>query len=61
MLMAMRYAVYFTPRPDTPLGRFGGAWLGRCADSGETVAPPELQGIDAAELAALGRSLWRAE
>ncbi|MGD9535571.1 MAG: DUF1045 domain-containing protein [Alphaproteobacteria bacterium] len=50
--MVVRYAVYFVPPPDTPLGRFGDAWLGRSVDSGEAVAPPALNGLDAAELRA---------
>ena len=29
-----RFAVYYAPRPDSPLGRFGAAWLGWDADAG---------------------------
>jgi putative phosphonate metabolism protein len=33
-----RYAVYFLPRPGTPLARFGANWLGYDVASGEEVA-----------------------
>lgn len=33
-----RYALYLSPAPDSAWGRFGSAWLGRCAD-GSAVEP----------------------
>ncbi|MFN4089892.1 MAG: DUF1045 domain-containing protein [Alphaproteobacteria bacterium] len=41
--MPPRYAVYYAPEPDSPLGRFGDAWLGRSAQSGQQIdrAGPE--------------------
>jgi putative phosphonate metabolism protein len=38
--MAMRYAVYFAPRPATALAAFGREWLGRDAETGEALPPP---------------------
>ncbi len=40
-----RYAVYFAPRPDTALGRFGAAWLGWDAEAGAAVRGPEPEGL----------------
>ncbi len=40
-----RYAVYFAPRPDSALGRFGAAWLGWDADAGREVAALDLHGL----------------
>jgi putative phosphonate metabolism protein len=51
--MTSRFAVYFVPSPDSPLGQFGRAWLGRCADSGERVPPLEASGLDIEEARAL--------
>ncbi|MGO8865457.1 MAG: DUF1045 domain-containing protein [Alphaproteobacteria bacterium] len=48
-----RFAIYFTPRRWSALGRFGRAWLGRDAVTGEAVERLVLPGFAAAELAAL--------
>lgn len=46
-----RYAIYWTPRPDSPLWRLGCAWLGRDARGGQA-APPRPQPLhDADDLA----------
>jgi ribose 1,5-bisphosphokinase len=54
--MTARCALYFTPEPASPWGRFGSAWLGRCAASGVTIGQPSIAGVAAAELAALTES-----
>ena len=41
---AHRYAIYFAPPPDSPLGRAGAHWLGRCAATGQVLPQPELPG-----------------
>jgi len=56
-----RYAVYFAPAAETPLWRFGSAWLGRDALTDETLARPPLpepaaDDWDAAALDALTES-----
>jgi len=40
-----RFAVYYAPRPETALGRFGVAWLGWDPERGAEVAPPALRGL----------------
>ncbi len=40
--MAPRYALYFMPRTDTPLGRFGSSVIGYDAWSGQSVSCTEL-------------------
>lgn len=47
-----RYAVYWSPHPDTRLAAFGRAWLGRDAETGAATAP--LAGGDLVEQS------WRA-
>ncbi|WP_420402457.1 DUF1045 domain-containing protein [Nisaea sp.] len=42
-----RYAIYFAPDANTLLHRFGSAWLGRDAISGEVLEQPALDGFDA--------------
>jgi len=42
-----RYAIYFAPDVNTELHRFGSAWLGRDAISGEDLEQPALEGFDA--------------
>ncbi|HSO07720.1 MAG TPA: DUF1045 domain-containing protein [Pelomicrobium sp.] len=42
MIAAPRYAVYYTPPPESPWWRFGCRWLGRDAATGATLPPPEL-------------------
>lgn len=52
----MRYAIYFAPPPDSPLARFGDAWLGRDAASGAALVAPTLPGLAAARQAAITRA-----
>jgi putative phosphonate metabolism protein len=40
-----RYAVYWSPRPETRLAAFGRAWLGRDAETGVATAPPAVGDI----------------
>ncbi len=40
-----RYAVYYAPAPDSPLARFGNAWLGRDPQSGLILQRPDLSGL----------------
>ncbi len=42
---AHRYAVYFAPRPGSPQWAAGSQWLGRCAQSGESLRQPEVEGV----------------
>lgn len=44
-LLDTRYAIYFVPRPGSPLKRFADAWLGRNPDSDEPVAQPVVEGL----------------
>ncbi len=48
-----RFAIYFAPRPESALGRFGSAWLGRDAARGKSVPRLVVAGFSAARLAAL--------
>jgi putative phosphonate metabolism protein len=48
--MTARYAVYFAPRPASPLARFGASWLGYDVASGTAAAQPEVAGIAAERL-----------
>src|SRR5690606_1132239 len=43
---APRYAVYYAPPEGAPLDRFGRAWLGRDAATGDDVEPPTLPGLN---------------
>lgn len=52
---AARYALYFAPVPDTPLHRFGSAWLGRDAATGRPVPQPEVPGVTPERLAEITR------
>ena len=45
-----RLALYWTPDPDSALGRFGAQWLGRDIVRGATVPQPVLPGLAADEL-----------
>lgn len=38
---AERFALYFSPSPDSTLGRFGADWLGRSTQSGEDLGAPD--------------------
>lgn len=40
-----RFAIYFAPPADSPLYRFGSAWLGRDALTGAQLAQPVLDGL----------------
>src|SRR5690554_5056560 len=51
--MTARYAIYYAPEPGSPLDRFGAAWLGRSAWTGEPVAQPAVEGLDPEQLAAM--------
>ncbi|MCC5978146.1 MAG: DUF1045 domain-containing protein [Salinarimonas sp.] len=48
-----RYAIYFTPRPETPLWLFGSSVLGYDAARGEAVTRPRLNAIPPERLAEL--------
>jgi putative phosphonate metabolism protein len=54
--MTARYAVYYAPGPDDPLGRRAAAWLGRDAFTGAALPRPALPGLDGLDLDALTRS-----
>jgi putative phosphonate metabolism protein len=43
--MDTRYAIYFAPRPGSPLKRFTDAWLGRDPDRDERVSQPVLEDL----------------
>ncbi len=43
-----RYALYYAPASDTPLARFGAAWLGRDAVTGAALDQPAVPGLDLA-------------
>jgi putative phosphonate metabolism protein len=62
--MAHRYAIYWAPPRDHPLWHAGCAWLGRDPETGETFAPPLLDGLDRARHAAItaepARYAWHA-
>jgi putative phosphonate metabolism protein len=48
-----RFAVYFAPERDSPLARFGAAWLGYDVASGEDRAQPVLAAIGPERLGAI--------
>lgn len=43
--MSARYAIYFAPKPGSPLDELGSGWLGRNAWTGDAVAQPQAAGI----------------
>lgn len=47
--MHTRYALYFT-LPETPLSKFGAAWLGWDVGTGTAGAHPEMPGVDVARI-----------
>lgn len=47
----MRYAIYFTPERDDPLGRVAERWLGRSAFGGQGSGPMAVGSFTAAEIA----------
>jgi putative phosphonate metabolism protein len=44
-LLDTRYAIYFAPKTNDPLKRFGDAWLGRDPDTDEPVPQPVVDGL----------------
>lgn len=44
-MSTVRYALYFSPAPQTALARFGWWWLGRREDDGVLLPLPELPGL----------------
>jgi putative phosphonate metabolism protein len=48
-----RYAIYFAPAPNSPLARFGAAWLGYDVAAGVTVVQLEMPGILPEQLQAM--------
>ncbi|WP_394688814.1 DUF1045 domain-containing protein [Hoeflea sp.] len=49
----MRFALYFTPGPDSDLADLGERWLGRSAATGKVLDHPELPGLAGSDLAAI--------
>lgn len=47
-----RYALYYAPAPQSGLGAFGNAWLGRDAATGKDVARPVVDGLGDDEIVA---------
>lgn len=45
-----RYALYYAPAPQSDLGMFGDAWLGRDATTGQDVARLIVEGLDGGEI-----------
>lgn len=43
--MPARFAVYYAPAPGSGLDRFGSAWLGRDARTGEVLEQPAIEGL----------------
>ena len=53
--MFTRYAIYFTPAPQSDLAAFGSAWLGWDSATGQTVDHPSAPGLDVAGITARPR------
>jgi len=53
--MFTRYAIYYTPAPDTPLADFGARWLGWDSAHGVTRGHPDIGDLDVATLTATPR------
>ncbi|MCE2948201.1 MAG: DUF1045 domain-containing protein [bacterium] len=47
---SFRYALYLAPAADSPWGRFGAGWIGRCAAGGAAGRPHPIAGIDPGSL-----------
>jgi putative phosphonate metabolism protein len=47
-----RYAVYYAPPRSSALWQLAQSWLGRDCESGETLAPPALDGVSAEDVEA---------
>lgn len=52
-LLPYRCAVYFVPEVHSDWWQAGSQWLGRCAASGATYAPPDMPGLEPAQWRAL--------
>lgn len=48
-----RYAIFAAPGTDSPLGRFGNAWLGRDPENGDDLPRPPVPGYSPDEIARL--------
>jgi len=48
--MFTRYAVYYTPAPDSDLAAFGAAWLGWDSATGHSEPQPDLHDLDVAAI-----------
>ena len=48
--MQPRYAIYYAPERGSSLDLFGKKWLGRCAETGVTLAQPDMPGLSREEL-----------
>ena len=59
--MAVRYAVYFSPEPGSPLDAFGHRWLGRDDGTPERVRTmvPTVPGVSPERVKVLTDSTWR--
>lgn len=51
-----RYAIYYAPKPGSPLAEFGAGWLGRDCATGEERPRPEIPGVSEERFAAITRS-----
>src|SRR5262245_1073133 len=51
--MSERYGLYFAPRRDSALARFGDRWLGRDGETGAALERPKLETISPARLQVL--------
>lgn len=54
-----RYALYYAPEPQSVLGQFGNAWLGRDPETGDLLPRPSVAGVTEAEIVAATTSPTR--
>jgi len=54
-----RYGIYFAPEPQSALGQFGNAWLGRDPETGNVLHRPEVTGLSKADIVAATTSPTR--
>ena len=54
--MAARFALYWAPREDTALARFGAGWLGRDAATGRALPQPAIAELAPERIAAITRA-----
>ena len=54
--MTARYAIYFSPGPDTPLARFGAAWLGGGDTTADAIEQPPVDGFARSRIAEITES-----